>query len=138
MDRTIKTDTSMGLSIVPSSPDTKVLPDSSSFTKRGGATQTSGLAPAGAPSSLRSLMRRRKARVERCFRKAIAQGRMVSTSKYTVVVHCQAKSGKLKILNVSGDAAQVGSFKRCVKRAGGKFQDTTFSKSWKFTMHLIP
>ena len=109
-----------------------------SFTPKVPSTSTSGLYPPGAPPALRSFMRRRRAKVESCFKKALATGRMGSAAKYTVVVHCSASTGKLSIKNVSGDAARIGSFKRCVQRIGGTYDETSFARAWKFTMHLIP
>ncbi len=105
---------------------------------RTATTYTSGLSPAGAPAPLRSLMKRKRSSVVRCFKRSLTQGHMVHSSKYTVVVHCQAAQGKLKVVDVTGDAAQVGSFRRCVKRLRGSYPEEHFSRSWRFTMHLIP
>ncbi|MBU1239738.1 hypothetical protein KKF84_13095 [Myxococcota bacterium] len=101
-------------------------------------TATSGLYPFGAPAALRTFMQRRQAKVESCFRKALSTGRMTDNNKYTVVVHCSASEGKLTISNVGGSAARISSFKRCVSRLSGTYNEKTFARSWKFTMHLLP
>jgi hypothetical protein len=113
-------------------------PDTTPAKKKIVKIVTSGLYPSGSPSILKKFMRRGKAKVESCFKRSLAQGRLGAESKYTVVVHCTASSGKVKVTNVTGSASSVGSFKRCVKRIGGKYGDADFGKSWSFIMHLLP
>jgi len=129
----------MAVSIVPGIADTGTTAEEPPpAVKKEPSTSTSGLYPSGAPASLRSFMQRRQSKVESCFRKALATGRMLGGTRYMVTIGCKADAGRLSITGVGGSASQVSTFKRCVSRLGGTYADTAFSRNWTFTMHLIP
>jgi hypothetical protein len=103
------------------------------------SASASGLIPGGAPLGIRKIMGSVKYRVIRCFRQAATKG-MISNGRKTVTVSCKITGGNFSVTGVSGISASL--FTGCVKRVRKSVKSTDaegkkFSKSWKFTMHMI-